>query len=63
MKATKETVVSIVLELDEEDAHWLRGVMQNPLHGQEPGEEDPEEQRRRHDLWTELNNAILDERD
>ena len=37
----KETIVKIVLCLSEEEALWLHDIMQNPLHGQQPSDEDP----------------------
>lgn len=30
----------LILELNEEEANWLHGVMQNPLWGETPGSED-----------------------
>ena len=29
----------IVLSLDEDEALWLKGAMQNPLHGEDPDDE------------------------
>lgn len=31
MKAERETVVTIILTLEEAEALWLRAIMQNPL--------------------------------
>lgn len=44
MKTTVNTSVEIVLHLTEEEARWLRCVMQNPLYGAAP-EDEPEEDK------------------
>jgi hypothetical protein len=35
MKCHKETVVKITLELDENEANWLKNITQNPLFEKE----------------------------
>jgi hypothetical protein len=52
MQATKK--IKICLELEENEAHWLKGVMQNPLHGEDPQDEDLEQQEHRKDLFNSL---------
>lgn len=36
MRASEKMIKVIVLELTEDEAHWLHGVMQNPLWGEHP---------------------------
>ena len=40
MKSTTKTITEITLVLTGEEAEWLRGVMQNPLFGEHPDNED-----------------------
>ncbi|GEK52376.1 hypothetical protein [Vreelandella venusta] len=35
-----EQKIEVILSLTPEEVQWLHGVMQNPLHGQSPQEED-----------------------
>ena len=42
-----ERAHSIVLKLDEEERQWLHSVMQNPLWGQHPFDEDPVDRHHR----------------
>lgn len=51
---TGSAEVTIVIKMDLKDARWLQGVMQNPLHGQTPAEEDGHERTKRHQLFGEL---------
>lgn len=37
----------IILELNEEEASWLHAVMQNPLLGETPDSEDPQQAKMR----------------
>ena len=39
MQVTKKQERQVTLVLDEDEAHWLNTVMQNPLHGDEPDAE------------------------
>ena len=55
MLATRETKTVIKLTLSEEEAAWLRGVMQNPLHGDHPADEPEEDRAMRELLWDALN--------
>ena len=43
MKVRLDVVTNINLELTEEEAKWLKAVVQNPLHGQQAGEEISED--------------------
>jgi hypothetical protein len=43
MQNTTKQSVEVTLVLDEKEADWLHGVMQNPLHGQSPDDESPED--------------------
>lgn len=53
VKASSKKVV--VLELDESLAYWLKAVVQNPLNGEEPHQEDPIQHKNRIDLFIALN--------
>lgn len=52
--ATVETIKIVKLELSEDEAKWLKAVMQNPL----VEDESPTEQRFRQLLFTALNGQI-----
>ena len=56
---TTNIVVTLVLSPDE--ANWLNGVMQNPLHGQDPGTEplDDKEMRRKFFDATQIDPKVL----
>lgn len=43
MKISSTKNIKIFLELDESEAKWLKEVMQNPLHGQSPEQEDEDD--------------------
>jgi hypothetical protein len=45
MQSSNETRIirQVTLVLDADEAEWLNGVMQNPLHGQEPIDEESED--------------------
>jgi hypothetical protein len=45
MQSSNETRIirQVTLVLDADEAEWLNGVMQNPLHGQEPIDEASED--------------------
>ena len=38
---------TITITLDQEEAEWLRGVMQNPLHDEHPDEESARDREMR----------------
>ena len=44
MKSQSSITHTTTLVLDEEETAWLHAVMQNPLHGQEPGQESREDE-------------------
>lgn len=44
MKSQSSITRVLKLELTEEETAWLHAVMQNPLHGQEPGQESREDE-------------------
>lgn len=52
MQATMSATVT--LQLSAVEADWLKQQMQNPLHGQNPMEETPEDREMRKELWTAL---------
>lgn len=52
----RETRVGVVL--DEEEAKWLLGVMQNPLHGNTNDDEPPEDFQMRQRFWKSLSEKL-----
>ena len=44
----------VVLTLNQEEAKWLMDVVQNPLDGQEPHEEQPHDHKMRRAFWDAL---------
>lgn len=54
MKSEHRTTRIVILKLEEEERQWLRNVMQNPLHGLTPDEEDPSDKRMRKKFFTAL---------
>ena len=45
MKTKTETKIVITLEMSEDEAQWLHGVTQNPLHGDDILSESLEDHR------------------
>lgn len=58
MKGSRQEHVVIELLLTEEEARWLQGVMQNPLHGDQQVEEEDDEYEYRCALWNTLNELL-----
>ena len=54
MKANIETQVQTTLVLNEEEARWLKGLVQNPLWVDHPDDENPTEKRIRESFWNAL---------
>ena len=52
MKLTKEE--TYILRLSEEEAEWLTGIMQNPLHGETPTDENIEDRKMRAKFYETL---------
>ena len=42
MKSDKKETVEVTLVLNKREVEWLKDLMQNPLHGLSPNEEDQE---------------------
>lgn len=57
-KATVEKRVVVTVLLSRDEANWLMGVMQNPLHGELPGYEEPSSSAMRISLFTELKGTL-----
>ena len=59
MKAEVETAVKVTVSLTEEEARWLKAVMQNPVrHAFSPdGDEDAVSATHRRELFNTLNMA------
>ena len=47
MNSTLQTRKTLILELNEEEAKWLAGNLQNPLHSFRPEEESAEDREMR----------------
>jgi hypothetical protein len=58
MRAIKQNVITITLELTQQEAHWLQGVMQNPLRDIHPSEECIEDSEMREKFWHTLNTPV-----
>jgi len=50
-KLLTKRVISYSLELTESEVTWLRGALQNPLHGETPYEEDTTNAAFRHSIF------------
>jgi hypothetical protein len=46
------TIKQVTLVLDADEAKWLNGIMQNPLHGQNPIDEDDKDAEMRLKFFT-----------
>jgi len=46
--------IEYTLVLDEQEARWLRGLMQNPIFDEEPDEEPELDRTMRETIWTAL---------
>ena len=47
MKVSKEETIEVTLKLTDEEARWLKSVMQNPLYGHSSQDEDEYEKQMR----------------
>ncbi len=47
METRSEQRITITLNLEEHEAHWLESTMQNPLHGLSVEEEDQQDREYR----------------
>lgn len=55
VQATKEQVITITLKLNQQEANWLKGWMQNPLTpNHDPSEEDEYDRAMRLNFWNAL---------
>ena len=54
MKANIETQVQTTLVLSEEEARWLKGLVQNPLWVDHPDDENPKDKKIREAFWNAL---------
>ena len=57
VRTERREVVTITLTVEE--AKWLEGVMQNPLHESEFESEDPENRKNRQALFSALTNRLF----
>ena len=51
-KSTKSIEVTIIM--DEIEARWLMGIMQNPIYGQQPDDENQTDRTMRKIFWDVL---------
>ncbi len=58
MKAEKVETFEVNLKLSKEEALWLMGNMQNPLHGQDVIEETDSDSIIRHKFFDTLKNIL-----
>ena len=56
MKA--EVALQVVLTLEEDEAYWLKAVMQNPLFGRKPSEESEKDRDMRKNIFNWLKDAL-----
>ena len=54
MKANIETKVQTTLVLNEEEAWWLKVLVQNPLWVDHPDDENPTDRKMRETFWKAL---------
>ena len=59
MKANIETQVQTTLVLDEEEARWLKQIVQNPLWVDNPDHEEPADREMREKFWKALNGVNI----
>lgn len=58
MKAEKEENIEITLKLNKDEAEWLASIMQNPLFGCSPEDEDGYDKSMRELLWKTLSSTM-----
>ena len=59
MLAETKKQVEIILHLSENEAIWLRDIMQNPIHVEHPDDEDGINKRYRYDCFITLKKALM----
>lgn len=55
---SKTQQVVYTLEFTQEDAKWLKSVMQNPLNCVNPEDEDHIDKAKRKELWEALSDVV-----
>ncbi len=56
VRVTTKKVIALIL--NEDEAKWLKGIMQNPLsEGYDPNKESEEDRDHRHDIFNCLEDA------
>jgi hypothetical protein len=58
MKISAEKIVTVKLQLTEEEAEWLKNVMQKPLHGQSPEQENQRDYDMREAFFLNIDLAL-----
>lgn len=57
MQIRRESIIAIILTLDEQEASWLKAVVQNPI-GVTPEEEDQFNKDMRKKFWNTLDITV-----
>ena len=47
--------IEITITMNEFEARWLKGIMQNPFYGQNPSDEQETDKKNREMFWHTLN--------
>ena len=58
METKIETKLTFTLILNETEALWLKGQVQNPMHGQSYEDEQPQDKKMRKIFWDALDEQI-----
>jgi len=54
-----KSVTKVTLDLDLDEAMWLKATLQNPLHDMHPDDESEEERYMREKFFTTLKSALI----
>lgn len=58
METTIQQTVQVTLVMSQDEARWLKGTMQNPLHGQDLAQEHEEDRVMREKFFHSIPNSI-----
>ena len=58
MEAKIEKITKITLTLNEEEATWLKNIMQNPLYNERPEDEHPQTKKIRYRFFEILKGVL-----
>jgi len=54
MKSNISKTITVEFTLNEEEAVWLKGLVQNPIGGVNPEDENEQDRKMRHKFWDVL---------